>query len=349
MKVAASLLPAFLILAVLLFSGCQENPPVSKSDFYLDTVCTVTIYETNTSLSAEEKNRLIDRAFTILGETEEDMSSHLEGSDVARINEASGKKTVSISPRTMEVIRNGLHYSELSGGAFDITIGPLVSAWDIGGENPRIPSQKELQELLPLIDYRKVVIKGDQDSAGGSVFLPQKEMAIDLGGIAKGYAADRTAEMLIESGVSRAIIDYGGNILTIGNRPGDNPWRIGIQDPASERGEYLGILQITEEAVVTSGIYERYFEKDGKRYHHILNPKTGRPARNGLQSVTVVSKKAIEADALSTALFVMGPEKGVEHAAGLQGVEAAFVTTSGKVILTPGLKERFEIKSEDYN
>jgi thiamine biosynthesis lipoprotein len=181
-----------------------------------------------------------------------------------------------------------------------------------------------------------------------TIYLPEEGMALDVGGIAKGYAAEEVARILSEEGVEHALLDFGGNILAIGVKPDGSKWKIGIQNPQRQRGEFLGVVEDEAMTVVTSGDYERYFEKDGTRYHHIIDSRTGYPARTGLSSVTIVSHDSTEADALSTAVYVMGIENGAELIEGLDDIEAAFVTKQRSVYMTSGMPSRFEVTNESF-
>jgi len=197
----------------------------------------------------------------------------------------------------------------------------LVSIWGIGGENPRVPSQAEIDDALALINWRNVELNSERSS----VFLKQAGMSLDLGAIAKGYAADEAAAIIRRAGLKRAIIDLGGNILTYGEKRDKTPWKVGLQTPLEDRGAYFGIISGPEQSTVTSGVYEKFFEVDGKRFHHIFSPFDGYPAKNSLLAVTIIAKFSIDADALSTAVFVLGYEKGRALIESLEGTEAVFV------------------------
>jgi thiamine biosynthesis lipoprotein len=246
---------------------------------------------------------------------------------------------------TIELIERALYFCELSGGAFDITVGPLVKLWDIGGDDPRLPSGAELDAVLPLIAWQGIVI----DREAGTVFLARKGMRLDLGAIAKGYAADEAARIIRAARIPRAVIDLGGNILALGEKTGKKPWRVGIQNPLDDRGSYMGILEVRDKTLVTSGIYERYSEIKGKRYHHILSTADGYPVENGLLSVTVVAEKSADADALSTALFALGYEKGKALAESLDGVYAIFVFDDMSIRGSQGALDNFTLSDEGFN
>jgi len=212
------------------------------------------------------------------------MSVYEEGSDVARINSYAGRSPQSIPPDTFSLLRRALHFSELSDGAFDITVRPLTQLWGIGKKKDFIPSAEEISQALKLVSCRDLLL----DDKNCTAFLRKPGMAIDLGGIAKGYAADEVRRILLEHGIGSAMVNLGGNIVTVGLREDGLPWQVGIQNPLSPRGGYMGTIETEDKAVVTSGSNERFFVKDGVRYHHILDPRTGYPAESGLLSVTAV-------------------------------------------------------------
>ncbi|MFP4562002.1 MAG: FAD:protein FMN transferase [Spirochaetia bacterium] len=328
-----------LLLSLLLFGGCGgKEQKYVETRFLLGTTCNITIFGRNPDTAFEE-------VFGRIEEIESRMSVNISDSEVSRINRTAGKRPIEVSEDTLYVIQRGLKVSRLSGGAFDITVGPLVNLWGIGTEDARVPGDDEIESLLPLVDYRKVHV----NEAERTVFLEEPGMRIDLGGVAKGYAADEAVRILKRLGVSRGIIDFGGNIELFGEKPGREPWRIGIQKPDADRGSYVGIAEVGEVAVVSSGSYERYFIEGGTRYHHILKPSTGYPVRNSLESVSVVYPGSTEADALSTAAFSLGLEEGMALIESLENAEGIFLTRNEEIILTPGLSRAFEMTQTEYS
>jgi thiamine biosynthesis lipoprotein len=323
------------ILLFIVLSACRTPPPESR--FALGTVCTVNLYE-------EGKPALYREIFARLDELEDILSANREGSDLDRVNRNAGEAPVKVRPELIEVLDKALFYAEVSGGAFDPAVGPLVKLWGIGGDSPRIPLDGEIAEALTLIKRRDIEIDRD----GGTVFLKTAGMALDLGAIAKGYAADEAAKILERRKVKRAVIDLGGNVLTLGEKKGGDPWRIGLQDPQDSRGSYLGILEVKNKSIVTSGVYERFFEEGGRRYHHILSADTGFPAETGLLSVTIVADHSVDADALSTAVFVLGIEEGERLIASIPHIEGIIVQKEGIIRVTEGLKGIFTITNEHY-
>ena len=317
----------FKILILTFFMvSCAEQEPF-RIDFALGTVCTVTLYD-------QGQNRVYNDIFSRIYEIENLMSVNIPSSDISRINAVAGIMPVQVHEDTFKVIERAVYYAGLSGGAFDPTVGPLVSLWDIGGQNQRIPSQNEIEEALPLVNWRNIEL----NPSSRSVFLKRAGMALDLGSIAKGYAADEAVKVITKTGIKRALIDLGGNIVTFGIKKDRSPWRVGIQNPLSQRGAVIGYVQITQplSTVVTSGVYERSFEENGIRYHHLFSPERGYPVQNGLLSVTLITDVSMDADALSTAVFVLGYERGMALLDSLPETEAVFVFEDLSILTTPG-------------
>lgn len=265
------------------------------------------------------------------------MSFYLASSDVSRLNLEAGQDEVLLSQETFEVIKKAKEYSELCSGAFDITAAPLVKLWGVFSKDEGVPLKKKIEDILYLVNYKEIILKDEKNSAK----LLRIGQKVDLGAIAKGYAADRVIDIYRKNAVKSGFINIGGNVLTLGNKPDGSPWRIGIQNPFKSRGEYIGIVKISDETVVTSGDYVRYFEEQGIKYHHILDPRTGYPANSGIVSATIIGKSSMEADALSTAIFILGLRDGKELVDKTYGVEAIFITSEKKIYVTKGAKEKF--------
>lgn len=336
-----------LILTCFFLTGCRKNvTPTSQTAFYFDTVITITLYD-EAVLSAGRSEELFSGCFALCADYENLLSRTREGSDIWKINHASGAP-VTVAPETAALLQQALSYCEETGGAADITIAPLSDLWDFSSESllsdsapsgdpaqkntgHAIPSQAQLQELLPHVDYHTVQIDGN------TVTLADPSAALDLGCIAKGYIADRLKEYLKEQGVMSAVINLGGNILTLGEKPDGSPFRLGIQKPFAETGTPISVLSVSDASLVSSGVYERYFEADGKRYHHLLNTNTGMPEQNGLLSVTVLSEHSADGDMLSTACFLLGLEKGMAYIESLPDTEAVFITEDYELHPSSGL------------
>lgn len=300
-----------LICSILYYNHSQqESDPISKTAFKLNTVITITIYD-----SANES--LIDDAFALCDAYEAKLSRTQKGSEIYNLNNGISN---TVSSETAELISIGLSYGKLSNGAFDITIEPLSSLWDFTSDDAVVPSQDALANAISLVNYQNVSFNSDQ------VIFSNENMGIDLGSIAKGYIADAMKDFLISKGVTSAIINLGGNILCIGSHPDGTPFEIGIQKPFADHNETIDSIAIQDQSVVSSGIYERFFEKEGTLYHHILNPETGLPYDNELISVTIISDKSVDGDALSTTCFALGLEKGMELINNRSDVKAIFIT-----------------------
>jgi thiamine biosynthesis lipoprotein len=260
---------------------------------------------------------------------------------VVAINRQAGLEPVKVRADLIELLETALYYAELSDGAFDPTIGPLVRLWGIGTDNERVPAQEEIDQALKLVNWQDLIV----DHESGTAFLRREGMAIDLGAIAKGYAGDEALRIAKEDKVKRAVFDLGGNIVTLGGREQKGkttiPWRIGIQNPLMGRGSYIGVVPVIDMSVVTSGVYERYFESDGKSYHHLLSTASGYPVENGLLSVTIVTPSSTAADALSTVVFTLGFERGKAIIDSIPGAEAIFVFNDNSIRITDGLEGIF--------
>jgi thiamine biosynthesis lipoprotein len=327
---------ALFLLALLLFSGCP-GASARESEFVLGTLCTVDLY----GKGSRAQYRAV---FARLRELEDIFSANREDTDLDRVNRGAGVEGAAVRRELITVLKKALYYAETSGGAFDPSVGPLVKLWGIGTDTPRVPSGGEIREALALVDYRDIEI----DEAKGTVFLKRRGMALDLGAIAKGYAADEAVRLLAGQGITMGLVDLGGNIFAYGERRKGKPWRIGVQDPGKDRGAYIGVLELINKTVVTSGVYERYFEDEGTRYHHILSTANGRPVETGLLSVTVAADSSADADALSTAAFALGWEKGRRLIEAVPGAEGIFVFEDRRVRITPGIKGSFSLTSNEY-
>ena len=320
-------LSAALLSAAFLLTGCSGAPaqgPETATFFAMDTAMDFTVYG---------DAALLDEAETLIGSLEEQVSVTDEHSDIYAIDHTGSG---SLSGNAAELMEQALELCRRTGGALDISVYPIVQAWGFTTGSYQVPDEETIQSLLPLVDYTQI----QYDAATGVVTLPEG-MEIDLGSVAKGYAGQLAAQMLREHGVQSALLNLGGNVQTVGAKPDGSPWQIGIKDPQGE--DAMMVLSVEDQAVVTSGGYERYFEQDGQTYWHIMDPSTGHPADSGLLSVTIVGKQGIICDGLSTSLFVMGLEKAADLWAQSCDFEAVFVTASGEVYITEGLRDRFAL------
>lgn len=345
-KIKKLLVVLSLILSSLILISCTKNSsnenitlsdPISKTELFMGTVIKITLYDTTDT-------KILDKAFERVKEIEDLVSINKTGTELDKVNDSAGISPVKVSDTTFDIVEKGLEYSNLSKGKFDITIGPLVKLWSIGLPEAKVPTQEEIDSILPLVDYSKLEL----NSSDKTIFLKEKNMIIDLGGIAKGYAADEIVSILEENNVRSAIVDLGGNIYAHGIKPSGSEWKIGIQNPFNDRGEIIGILNVQNKTIVTSGIYERYIEKDGIKYHHILNPHTGYPYDNEIAGVSIITDKSIDADALSTTIFAEGLTNGIELVESLSNVDAIFVTKDSKIYVTSGVKDSFTLNNTDF-
>lgn len=338
-KLTLSLL---LIFSLSILASCSKNTdqadPLSRTELLMGTVVTVSLYDSN-------NEEILNKVFDKVKELESILSINENGTLVDNINDKAGISPVKVDDYTYTVVKKGIEYSKLSNGLFDISVGPIVKLWSIGLPEAKVPTQEEINEKLPLIGYSDIEL----NDADETIFLKREGMMIDLGGIAKGYTADVISELLTEEGVESAIINLGGNIFAHGKKPNGSDWRIGIQDPFTERGGIIGTITTNNKSVVTSGIYERYIEKDGIKYHHILSPKTGYPYENEISGITIVSDKSIDGDALSTSVFAMGVEEGMKFVNTIDGIDAIFITKDNKVYITDGLRDIFTLSNSDFS
>lgn len=289
-----------LIFPLLLISGCTKKMESPFSAQFLGTACFVNAFEQGSS-------SLYSKIFSRLEEIDSRFNVNNPLSDLSLVNSSAGEKSVSVHDDVAFVLESALSFAKKTDGFFDPSIGPLVKLWGINTDHEKVPSQSEIDSSLPLVDYKSVEITEDGNQK--KVFLKKKGMSLDLGGIAKGYAADEIAKILSEEKIDCAIIDLGGNIYVWGKKKNGALWNVGIKNPFDENGSPALLLSCSEnQSVVTSGVYERNFIQDGKLYHHILNPKTGFPGDDKYKSVTIVSSSSMEADALSTSAFLLGPE-----------------------------------------
>ena len=325
---------AAAVSVVLILSACSFIRPSTtrRTELVLGTPCTVTIFERNA-------DAVLDLVFDELYRLQSIFSVHDPESELSYLNASAGEAVV-VSDELFGVIGTAIGFGQISGGGIDITIGPLVELWGIGSETDepvRIPDDPAIKEAVSRVDYEDVLLL----DYAKQVLLRRSDMSLDLGAIAKGYAADRAVELLEARGVGRGLVDFGGNIYAIGEKEDGRAWRIGIQNPSEPRGNFFGVVEVRDRSVVTSGVYERFFELDGKRYHHILDPDIGYPVDNGLVSVTIVAESSMTADALSTAVFVLGVEAGITLVENFSGVEAILVSDTNRITLSSGANQIF--------
>lgn len=343
-RAAAAALMAVMMAAVLLCgcgAGSKAPEPVSNDGYFLDTICSVSVYRMtaedgsvkDASGMEDEALDVINGSFEVCKDLESKLSRTRKDSDVSRINSAKGEWT-EVSAETLDLIQKGVAYSELSGGDFDITVGGVTKLWDFHAAEgeAKIPDEEAVAEAVKHVGYEGV------ETDGSRVRLADPEAEIDLGGIAKGYIGDSMTEYLEERGVVSAVINLGGNVICIGGKTDESGFVIGVETPFSDRREIIGTVEAADKTLVTSGIYERRIEVDGKSYHHILDTATGWPAETDLDAVTLIADKGSSADidALSTTCLIKGADEGMKLIENTDGVEAIFVLSDGSIRTTDG-------------
>ena len=322
-KMIARLLAALLLLTL---AGCEAQPKsLARTDYLLDTVVTLTLY------GARDED--LDAAFAEIRRLSDLLDAYSPTSDLGRLEAAAGREPVSVSHETMALLRFAREMYDKTGGYLDVTVGPLIDLWDIRNGGHR-PTAEELSAALGLLGMDALVL----DEAAGRAYLSRPGMRLDLGALAKGYIADAVKALLLRRGVQSGVLDLGRNILLIGEKPGHAPFSIGIQSPTSA-GELLRVLALRDKSLVTSGTYERYFDCDGQRYHHVLDPFTGYPADRGLLAVTILSDSSLWGDALSTACLLLGAEKGLALVDTIPEADALFVLADGTMVTTAGFPQ----------
>jgi thiamine biosynthesis lipoprotein len=306
---------------------------VKRSQMHMGTL----VFITAAGRTHDEANQAITAGFHEIKRLEQLLSTWIPESELSQVNAAAGQGAVRVSLETMVVVRKSLQVAEMTDGAFNIAIGPAVDAWNISAE-PRVPSAEELTGLKPLVDLQNV----HTDVWERTIQLQKPGMRIDVGGIGKGYAADQAVVVMKKAGATAGVVALSGDIKTFGRLPNGTAIPVGIRHPRRE-GEILAEIDLQDEAISTAGDYERFFEKDGVRYHHILDPHTLQPAR-GCQSVSVIAKEGVWADGLDTGIFVLGAERGMELVEQLEDVEAVIVGSDGRVLVSSGLRNRVRLR-----
>lgn len=310
----------------------ESNEEASKDIFAMDTYMTVTAYGAKAQEAVDEAEAEIQRLDELL-------STGNEESEIAQLNQ---NKSAILSEDAGYLVERALELNKETDGAFDIAIYPVMEAWGFPTQNYQVPTADTLESLLKLADASQIIY----DENSRKISFDREGMKIDLGGIAKGYTSSRIMDIYKENNISSGLVNLGGNVQALGTKPDGSKWRVAVQSP-DDTEDYLGILSVEDKAVITSGGYERYFEQDGKTYHHIINPKTGYPAENGLTSVTVVSEDGTLADGLSTSLFIMGKEEAIEFwKAHSEEFDIIMLTDEGKLYVTEGIQDDFSTEME---
>ncbi len=335
-----------LLCTTSLFNmSCSKKSVAPQSKIgLLGTVCSINAYD-------DGSEKLYTAIFNRLEEIDDDFNVNKSQSEISLINSNAGIAPVKVSEDVYYVVKTALQFSGLTKGAFDPTIGPVVALWGINTDHARIPEKNEIEQALRFVDYTKVIL----DDKGQTVYLTEKGMSIDLGGIAKGYACDEVVKILKHNKVKRAVVDLGGNVYVWGTKKDGSRWKVGVRNPESNAADPALALSLYNSTVVTSGVYERYFIQDGIRFHHIINPEDGYPCQNDLLSLTVVCESSIIADALSTSLFLLGQDKGFEFVEKLSQTnefdfvpDVIYISKEHEVVASSNLRNSLTAVNENY-
>lgn len=329
------------ITVLLIFIGTQlsktkySNSLITKSGFYLDTYITIKVYDSqenynDTIVTKNDLTDLIEHTLNLCYKYELIFSKTNSNSELYKLNESTEPK-VRISKDLYQVLEKALYYSELCEGKFDVTVANLTNLWDF--KNSVVPSDEDISNTLYSVDYKNISLS----EYNGNYYITKNSSKIDLGGIAKGYIADKLKDYLCNNGVESGIINLGGNTIVLGDKPNHSEYNIGIQTPFEKTGKYMCTVQIKDKSIVTSGVYERMFELNDTLYHHILDPDTGYPASTDIYSATIISDKSIDGDALSTTCVLLGTENALKLINSIDGIECVIISNTNEIILSKGL------------
>lgn len=330
---------ALILWSLIWLSGCMTAPQedLTQTTYALGTIISINLYD-------QGDQALMDSLVAKISEIESLMSAQIDTSEISEVTRQAGLKPVVVSEETYKVVERALYYAEISEGGFDPTIGVIVKLWGIGTDEANVPTEEAIEEALRLVDYKKVTMNESEQS----IYLEDKGMSIDLGGIAKGYVADALVTILDEAKIERAMINLGGNVYAYGTKADGAPYNVAIQTPFDSRNSYFGYVSVSDKTVVTSGPYERYFEENGQIYHHIFDGNTGYPVVTEVKSVSIVAERSIDADALSTLLFTLEPEEGLALIESIEGIECIYVDEDLGLRTSSGLKDNLVITDDQY-
>lgn len=321
------------VLVMLSCCGCSSEKTMSRTLFVFDTVLTLTLYggdETSLETAADEIEKTVREIHNCA-------SAHDPKNQLYMLNVSAYGNDVKISDTLFEIIEQGLYYCELTDGAFDITLGKIIGEWAIGSPSAKIPDSSFIEKYSGFEGWKHVVLNHENKT----VRFEDERIRLDLGGVAKGYAAEKAKEILGKHSITKAMLDFGGNIVAVGRKNAGKTWTVGVKNPSGN--DMAAAVGCENTAIVTSGNYERYSEIDGARYHHILDPFTGCPSDSGVASATVIYGNSAAADCLSTAVFVLGAEKGMALIESIDGAEAVFIDANGNITLSSGAEKITEI------
>jgi len=335
----------------MFFQKKNRQAEAFERGFYsLGTLCSIKIFpnlraqEHYGNLLEVDMEKILDEAEALVYSFDDQFSVFKEESEISAINKNSGVQPINVKGDTYFLIKKAMEYCDLSDGRMDITVGPLSKVWRKSQKEERLTKQDELTAVKELVNFKRIKLEESKTA----VLLETKGMELDLGCVAKGYCADLIRDFLKEKNIERAVINLGGNIVVMGEQATNKGWRIGIQHPEQPRGSFIGYVDIQDSSMVTSGDYERYFEKNGKRYHHILDPRTASPLDNEIVSVTVISKSSLDGDGFTTGVFMLGVSQGMELINKLNGIEAIIITKDREIFLSDGIQKAFQLEDKSY-
>ena len=328
-----------MICSICTTSCKLEQKSYSRTVLLLGTVCTIQLFS---DITAEKAANVLQRCVHHITALDQQLSANSEQSLLAEINTRAGISAVPVPADIYPLFERSTFFAEVTQGAFNPVIGSVVKLWNIGFDTAQVPSTEDIHKALHLTDYTEVEL------SEGTVFLKKKGMKFDLGAIAKGFVADEVANIIHAEGITSALIDIGGTITAVGTKQTQQPWTIGIRDPRQQQGNAVIAIQATDKSIATSGVYERFFIQDGMRYHHIIDPKTGKPVESRLLSVSIISDNATDADALSTACFVLGYEASMQILSLFPHTEALFIFDDNTMHATAGLVDKLRILNPDF-
>ena len=342
-KYIVLILIIFLIGRSIYYKNYKSNNIKKEGDMYtLKTFAMDTYIDIKIKGKEKDAKKALEESEKRIEDIEKKLSAHIDSSKLSEINNRK-ESEVKIDKEIIKIIKKANYYSEKSNGSFDISIYPLVNLWKIGSNQAKVPNKKDIHDSLKHINYKDIKINEEKKT-----LILKENMKIDLGGIAKGYTADEVKNIIINNNIESGIINLGGNILTVGSKDNITPWNIGIVEPVIGSKDYVGVFKSKGDSIVTSGYYERYFKQDGQIYHHILSPFNGYPAKTNISSVTIISDKGIDGDALSTSIYILGKDNGMKLIESLDSIECIIITDEREIYKSSGIKDSFVLTHDGY-
>ena len=337
MIISALLFCGIILFFVMRIQNTSRMVVATRESYSLGTIIKL-------KAIGRKANEAIEEAISEINELDDKMSAFKDNSEVSKLNESAGLRAEIVSEETYEVIKKAVVFSKLSGGTYDPTIRPLVNVWNNSIKNAQIPDEETIKQKLKLTNCNDIEFNDEERSIG----LKHTGQQLDLGGIAKGFATDAIRDIFIRNNIKSGLIDLGGNVYALGSKPDSECWNIGVQNPFSQRGEYVGILSVQNKSVVTSGNYEKFFVKDDKIFHHIIDPRTGYPSESEIVSATIVSEDSLVGDGLSTGVYILGVEASLRLNSKLQNVDMILVTEDKKIYITENIEKNFKLTDKNF-